>query len=90
MKAIILDTKTGEKFQHHRELDVFEWAENNWSCDCNRWKHPEDEPVNCEAKRFLIVSAIFGPDERPCAMKELNSDYPEDLLREHGILVNDK
>ena len=37
MRATVLDTETGER-RTSEGIRSFEWAENNWSCDCNRAK----------------------------------------------------
>jgi hypothetical protein len=85
MKATILDTQTGLT----RIVDgprSWEWAENNYSCDCNR--HPFDMGDGmCEGcKRYLVIKAEFNdPDDYIYTLKELNSGYPEDLRKQFGL-----
>ena len=103
MKATVLDTVTGKTAVADGPRS-WEWAENNWSCDCNRWNlfpELEEEQLNdpdfgvCKGgKRFLVVAAEFnrlldedgGPIDYDYTLAELNSDYPDELLRAHGIL----
>lgn len=94
MIATILDTQTGET----RIVDgpcSFEWAENNYSCDCNRenkFDHEdedEDEETGlCKGgKRYLVIKAEFqGPEDYGYTLEEFNNGYPEELLRKHGII----
>lgn len=83
MKATILDTVTGEKMTVDGPRS-FEWAENNWSCDCNR--NPFDVDTGkpdgvCEGcERFLVVEAVMDdPDDYEYTMDELNEGYPAEL-----------
>ena len=90
MKATILDTKTGET----RTIDgprSWEWAENNYSCDCNReimFGHDDGASGICMGgKRYLVIKAEFNdPEDYDYTLEELNGDYPRELLREHGII----
>ncbi len=92
MKATLLDTVTGHRWQHYDGITPFQWSEGNWSCDCNR--HPPGEedwpegPSTCEGrKRFLVVSAEPEDGETHYALAELNPGYPPELLRKHGIIT---
>lgn len=91
MKATILDTKTGliKVVDGPRS---FEWAEDGWSCDCNRdlWNvtHNEDE---CGTNRFLVIKAEMNdPEDYSYTLEELNECYPIELLKAHGIITNDR
>jgi hypothetical protein len=85
MKATILDTKTGLR----RTVDgprSFEWAENNFSCDCNRnlWQADTGKPQGiCEGReRFLVVAAEMNdPEDYEYTLSELNDGYPPELLK---------
>lgn len=83
MKATILDTQTGQT----HIIDgpsCFEFAENNWSCDCNR--NPQGCGDVCESNRFLVVA--FEPTltgDEDWTLAQLNQDYPAELLAAHGI-----
>ena len=61
----------------------WEWAENNYSCDCNRNPFGVETGAPegvCEAKRFLVVAAEMNdPDDYNYTLDELNEDYPEEL-----------
>lgn len=99
MKITMLDTKTGDKKTIDSDLPAFWWAENNGACDCNRAevfgleeemeeelrkKHPElkeHQSVCYGCKRFLIIEC----NDNEYSLSELNSDYPHDLLMEHGV-----
>lgn len=90
MKATILDTETGIEAivsGHHS----WEWAENNWSCDCNRQRAfglSEGDGICLGGKRFVVIAAAFDdPEDYEYTLAELNSDYPDELLRKHGIIV---
>ena len=83
MKATILDTVTGEKMTVDGPRS-WEWAENNWSCDCNRnpWGVDTGKPDGvCEGReRFLVVEAVMNdPEDYEYTMDELNEGYPEEL-----------
>ena len=62
----------------------WEWAENNWSCDCNRnpWDVDTGNPENvCEGcERFLVVEAVMDdPEDYEYTLDELNEGYPAEL-----------
>jgi len=81
MKATVLDTKTGETKE--ASLGSWNWAEGNWSCDCNRNyfdDEGEDQDTCLGGKRFLVVKAVFDEGEVEYTLKELNDDYPQELL----------
>ena len=92
MKATILDTKTGLR-QTVEGPRSFEWAENNYSCDCNRnpWHASTGKPDGiCEGcERFLVVAAEMNdPEDYEYTLMELNACYPPELLKAHVIGQN--
>lgn len=82
MIATVLDTVTGKT----KIVDgprSWEWAENNWSCDCNRG-NPENTNDNCESKRYLVIHAeMNSSDDYPYTLQELNEYYPKQLLEQY-------
>lgn len=83
MIATILDTVTGEKMQVDGPRS-WEWAENNWSCDCNRnpWGVDTGKPEgDCKgAERFLVIEAVMnGADDYEYTLDELNERYSAEL-----------
>lgn len=85
MIATVLDTVTGQRVVKEG-IRSFEWAFNNWSCDCNRmtlFGIDDDSGVCVGSERFLVIDAQFDQDERDFSIMDLNTFYPEDLLREH-------
>lgn len=92
MKATILDTKTGEKITVDGPRS-WEWAENGWSCDCNRESHfgvdtSPEEGICSGAHRFLVIAAEFdGVEDYDYSIAELNEQYPKELLEKHGIVT---
>ena len=90
MIAIILDTNTGKKFVTDNQIRSYEWAENSYSCDCNRqyFFGVDDDPGFClGGRRFVIVAFEMNPDggndDYDYSLAELNSDYPDELIRKH-------
>jgi hypothetical protein len=86
MKATILDTVTGKTLTADGPRS-WEWADNNWSCDCNRnlWGIDTGKPKGlCEgAERFLVVDAVMDdPEDYPYTLDELNAAYPESLRKQ--------
>jgi len=88
MKVTLLDTKTGVRLETSDDVDPFWWAEGNGSCDCNRaimmnvnTGKPDGICEGCE--RFLIVAA----NDKSYSLLELNSDYPHELLKAHGLVA---
>lgn len=92
MRAVVLDTETG-KTHAVDGISAFQWAENNWSCDCNRNYFDVEtngEDGICEGcHRFLVIAAEFNttPDEngeqmdyQEYSLRELNACYPIELL----------
>lgn len=88
MIATILDTRTG-LIGTKQGVRSWEWAENNYSCDCNRnlWE-ADDNPGICKGcTRFLVIKAEFNdPEDYEYSLVELNEEYPVELLQLHGIL----
>ena len=89
MIATILDTLTGKK-EIKSGVKSWEWAENNWSCDCNRNIFDDEDGVedhSCKTERFLVVEAIMDSEEDyEYTLEELNADYPIELLRKHNLI----
>jgi len=84
MKATILDTVTGKKVTVDGPRS-WEWAENNYSCDCNRneWNVDTGKPSGrCEgSERFLVINAVMDDKEDyKYTLAELNEDYPAALI----------
>lgn len=61
MKATLLDLATGRTAMSAHDVSVFQWTENNWSCDCNRALAFGLEPFAPEvgdclgSRRFLVI-----------------------------------
>jgi len=91
MKVTLLDTETGET-RESSGISTFSWAENNWSCDCNRetFFGVETEGNYClGGKRFLVIRAeVEGEHDYECSLEELNADYPRELLERHKLTSN--
>src|SRR5688572_30141470 len=92
MKCVVLDTVTG-KTETQSGIDAWQWAENNWSCDCNRVhdgiEMDGEDGVCFGSKRFLVIDAIneTEADElRGYSLEDLNQYYPKELLQKHGII----
>ena len=94
MKVTLLDTVTMET-KGVSGIETFQWAENNYSCDCNRelefgrpddYEQHIDSPYCLGEKRYLVIAAeIEGEDDYPATLEELNSSYSPELLQKHGI-----
>ncbi len=87
MKATVLDTFTGKTAQDDH-LSTFDWAEGDWSCDCNRAVYfgvLSTDPLDCDGcVRFLVVAAEHNmDDDYECNLNDLNEGYPEDLVKKH-------
>ena len=83
MKAVVLDTVTGET-KVMEGIRSFDWAEGNYSCDCNRGA---DLDAVCKSERFLVIEAEFNdPDDYEYSLFELNENYPVELLKLNGML----
>lgn len=87
MRAKILDTKTGQKFEvngpHSRA-----WAHESFSCDCNRHPGGQAHGNTCEGRlRFIVIAARFESlEDEDFTLAELNSGYDRSLLAKHGIV----
>ena len=91
MKATILDTKTGLQ-EIVDGIYSFEWAENNYSCDCNRnpWDADTGKPEGiCEGcERFIVVAAeMNSPNDDAYTLAELNSGYSKELLMKYSVIL---
>jgi hypothetical protein len=89
MTATLLDTQTGETRTVNGPRS-WEWAENNWSCDCNRMNafgiEAEVENVCSGCHRFIVIDADFNDqDDYHYTLRQLNEGYPIELLTKHGI-----
>lgn len=89
MKVSLLDTHTGQTCEV-AGIRGFEWAENNWSCDCNRESYFDvDETgsgtcIGCH--RFLVIAAEpEDQDDEGYTLADLNSSYPDELRAQHGV-----
>jgi len=88
MKVTLLDTHTG-KTTVASGISTFEWAENNWSCDCNRETYfghatGREKGLCLHCKRYIIIAAeVEEQDDWFATLKELNAGYPSDLLNKH-------
>ena len=84
MKVTVLDTETGKTAEGNGPRS-WEWAENNWSCDCNRKLMFGTHCDGCY--RYLVVKAEMNdPDDYEYTLAELNAGYPAELLAAHGIV----
>ena len=85
MTVTFLDTQTGETCESC-DLDEHLVVDGNWSCDCNRSAlfgvHLQSNGLCVGRKRFIAIQS----SDPGCSMKELNADYPTDLLKAHGIV----
>jgi len=90
MKCTVLDTVTGET-RISEGIATWNWKEGNWSCDCNRaiiFDRWIADGFCVGGKRYLVIAAEpEDKDDYEVSLAELNSDYPDELLREHGINV---
>ena len=88
MRAHVLDTQTGE-IKVKDGIRSWEWACNNWSCDCNRellFGHDTNDGICIGSHRYLVIGAeMNSPDDYGYSLYELNSEYPDGLLKKHGI-----
>ncbi|CAM0111840.1 hypothetical protein VPH5P1C_0206 [Vibrio phage 5P1c] len=64
LKVTLLDRSTGEQRSYpDKDINVFQWTENNWSCDCNReiafLKGGEELDLEkpCTSSRYVVVGA---------------------------------
>lgn len=88
MIATLLDTVTGKRVVTKHHINSYQWARNNLSCDCKRMDYFDidmgDGANTCVGrKRFLVVDAKFNENEVIYSLRELNSYYPEILLKKH-------
>ena len=78
----LLDTMTGD-IRVVEGIREFEWAENNYSCDCNRsiffdnWGESND----CDSVRYIVIGVY--PNLSNYTMEEFNENYPEYLLKKY-------
>jgi hypothetical protein len=102
MKVTILDTKTGEEKCCHDwpepgfEVDVWWWSGGNGGCDCNRAlaydaEVDEDEASGrCVGSQRFLISKVGGNLEgmtEADVLREVNADYPPELLERFGLPV---
>lgn len=74
----LLDTVTGQTVVVTDQPSVFQWEDNNWSCDCSRGPYFGLDYPSCQALRFLVIST-----EPPLPGVDLNSDYPDELKKKY-------
>ncbi len=87
----IKDTLTGVIINHpYNDISVFQWTENNWTCDCNRClgfegveKELEDkfgEDTCFGEERFLVVDAEGDLEgmSKETFIEACNRNYPEE------------
>ena len=75
--VVVLDTETGQTAVCNTE-SLFEWTDNNFTCDCNRRLLFDDLPEididGCEGcKRFVVVRTSVG------SIDKMNKGYPIEL-----------
>lgn len=86
----LLDARTGRTVvSREAKFYPFQWAENNWSCDCNRDcgfpDHPDDPPFeewmenHCAGCHRFLVVAIEPFPEGYYELAEYNENYPDEL-----------
>ena len=95
MKVTVLDTKTGEtRVVEDEHNDSFQWADDNWSCDCNRCSYfgldSNDIAIElgigpgiCIGERRFLVIAVENPTRDYYTLSEYNDGYPQELLDKH-------
>lgn len=92
MVVKLLDTITGDVVEASDIDSSFQWAENNWSCDCNRctyfgldWEDLGEEEGFCYGEKRFLVVAVIKPTRDYYTLKDYNSGYPQELLTKHNI-----
>lgn len=81
MEATVLDTQTGRVATKGGPSSI-EWAENNWSCDCNRATIFGEECDKCECVRYIVIQSLSEDSEDYFyTIQELNAEYPEELIQ---------
>lgn len=95
MQVTLLDTETGKtKVISDPELSYWYWSEGNGSCDCNRAMFlgidkeigETAKPGCCYGSTRVLVVDVTGYIEgatRMEALRDFNSDYPDDLIEKH-------
>lgn len=80
-RVVVLDTLT-KRYHEIVGVDLYQWTDGNWSCDCNRQPHgeePDFETRTCNGcHRFIVVQCEFIGES--CSIREMNSDYPKDVV----------
>lgn len=86
MKIKLLDTVTRNIVETTEPADSFQWAENNWSCDCNRQSYfePIDWEASCVSVRYLVIG-VSEPTRDYYTLKDYNDGYPDELLAKYNI-----
>lgn len=82
IKVTILDTLTKET-RVVDDISHFQWAEHNWSCDCNRMSYFDVESKDEEGVCFGCHRFIIIDNDQNIPLEELNSDYPIELYQEY-------
>jgi hypothetical protein len=82
----VLDVVIGKtRTVRDERFDPFQWAENNYSCDCNRGDHfhypdgeePESSERYCDGHHRYVVVAIDPWPAGSYTLDEYNDGYPE-------------
>jgi hypothetical protein len=81
MRVRLRDVVTGEEADVTDNVSVFDWTENNWSCDCNRadyFDHLDlsDSGYCIGAHRYYVVAVDPMPDGFTLA--DFNAGYPNE------------
>lgn len=92
MRVKLLDTVTGEVKDVDAPQGAFQWAENNWSCDCNRCTYfgleaedlGKEDGICFGEERFLVIG-VEGPTRDYYTLRDYNRGYPVELLAKYNI-----
>jgi len=91
MRVTLLDTQTRRTAEVSGYSTQY-WEEGNGSCDCNRelqFGEDSSEGICRGCHRYLIIAAeVEDGDDYECSIGKLNSEYPDELLKQHGITVD--
>lgn len=82
LRPTLLDRETGERrlVDERWSASLFQWAENGFSCDCNRslafGRTFEESDGPCRSVRYVVVD-VEGCDEsdKAATIAEMNEGY---------------